>query len=90
MRLKELEVRSIVLFDDKNIWQNLINKKDKIHWEIFPAFSDIMFLTNHMQVIHFNKSWHPLTKETHKLATKTATTRISRSEEHTSELQSLV
>ena len=79
VRLKELEIKSIALFDDKNTWKNLINNKDTIHWEIYPAFSDIHFLTNHMQVIHFNNSWHPLTKETQKQATKAATARISNS-----------
>ena len=39
----------------------LIRMKElnSIHWEIYPAFNDICFLTKQMQDIQFMHNWHP-------------------------------
>ena len=77
VRLKELKIKSIVFFDHKKIWFNLISSnKEKIHWEIYPAFCDIYFLINQMQGIQYIHSWHPLSREAQKLALNVSTIRI--------------
>ena len=41
--LKEREIKHIAFCDPRKAWDGLLNNKNGIHWEIFPAFSDIRF-----------------------------------------------
>ena len=34
-------------------WHKLLNRKVRVHWEIFPALCDISFLTRQLQQIQF-------------------------------------
>ena len=77
LRLIDRDIKHIVLCDPRKAWERLLNNKNWIHWEVYPAFNEICFLINQMQVFQFHGQWHPLLKEAQILAAKASATRMS-------------
>ena len=77
LRFKELNISVVCCMDIHNKWSNLLKGKATIHRENYPVPRDIVSLTGQMIPIQFTARWHPLVRETRKLAMTAAHTRIS-------------
>ncbi|OMO71299.1 Endonuclease/exonuclease/phosphatase [Corchorus olitorius] len=76
LRFKEMGVRKAWIRVENKKWCRIFKGDVVVHWKQEPVIQDIRELIQQTQVCFF-QAWHPLVKETKRMARKAATTHIS-------------